>query len=36
MARGSGWSGSYNKSARGRRSRYEAEIITDFSTTLPF
>jgi len=35
MARGSGWSGSYNQSAKGRRARYTAEVITDFGY-LPF
>lgn len=33
---GSGWSDSYNNSAKGRRARYSSEIITDFSTDLPF
>lgn len=36
MARGSGWSGSYNQSAKGRRARYKAEIITDYGVDLPF
>lgn len=35
MARGSGWSGDYNQSAKGRRARYAAEIITG-DTYLPF